>query len=97
MLTIRDAQLQAMTHSTPAVLPCPLTDACIELELVGEDGAPIAGAAYRVVLPDGRVIEGALDRRGTARVEAIPRGVCSVSFPELDRDAWERIDARPLR
>lgn len=60
----------------------------IEIELVGEDDAPIPDVRYALKLPGGKVMEGALDAKGTARVEGIPGGVCEVSFPDLDKDAW---------
>ena len=33
--------------------------------------------------------EGTLDEKGLARVEGIPEGSCKVTFPDLDKDAWE--------
>src|SRR5690606_16567069 len=53
------------------------------LELVDVDGAPLGGERYRVDLPDGRVVEGALDAAGRARLVELPAGDCRVSFPRL--------------
>jgi hypothetical protein len=61
----------------------------IAIEMVGEDDAPIAGERYRVELPDGKTREGTLDSKGRARIEGIPSGQCKISFPKLDKDAWE--------
>jgi type VI secretion system secreted protein VgrG len=64
----------------------------IEIKLIGEDGEPISGEKYKVVLPDGAVVEGALDGEGLARVDDIPQaGRCIISFPELDREAWDPV------
>ena len=30
-----------------------------------------------------------LDEKGLARVEGIDKGMCKVSFPDLDKEAWE--------
>ncbi len=67
--------------------PAPTTD-WIEVRLVGEDGAPIAGERFVVVLPDGSQREGTTDSDGLARLDNIASGNCRVSFPDLDRDAW---------
>jgi hypothetical protein len=61
----------------------------IEIELVGEDGEPIPGERYRVKLPDGSVDKGTLDHNGWARVAGFAEGQCTISFPDLDQDAWE--------
>ena len=63
----------------------------IEIELVGEDDEPIPGEKYKVTLSDGRVAEGTLDQNGFKRLEGIPAGNCQVTFPKLDKDAWEKI------
>lgn len=60
----------------------------IEIRLEDGAGRPVPGALYRVVLPDGRQIEGRLGEDGTAGVEGIDPGDCEVTFPELDGDAW---------
>jgi len=61
----------------------------IEIELVDEDGAPVPGEKYEITLPDGSVKTGTLDAVGIARVERIDPGSCKVTFPNLDKDAWE--------
>ncbi|MBI4586171.1 MAG: carboxypeptidase regulatory-like domain-containing protein [Planctomycetes bacterium] len=61
----------------------------IEIELVDEDGQPVPGLKYRVTLPDDSVAEGTLDGKGFARIEGIPAGNCKITFPDLDKDAWE--------
>lgn len=62
----------------------------ITIRLVDDDERPVAGARYRVKLPDGEVREGTLDANGIAHVEGIDPGECEVGFPEYDREAWER-------
>lgn len=66
----------------------------IAIRLVGEDDAPIPNEKYAVLLPGGTLREGTLDEQGTARVENIPSGVCSVSFPDLDKDAWTPVETQ---
>jgi hypothetical protein len=64
----------------------------IEIELVGEDDKPIPGERFEVVMPDGTVASGTLDVNGKARVEGIePGSTCKVSFPALDKEAWEKV------
>jgi hypothetical protein len=72
-----------------AVQPCPLV--WIEIELVDEKNQPVSGEEYRIELTDGSVAEGTLDSQGKARHDGIPPGSCKVTFPNLDKEAWERI------
>ena len=63
----------------------------IELQLVYEsNGLPVAGMAYEVTLPDGQTVAGgSTDDQGVARVDNIDPGSCQISFPGLDKEAWE--------
>ena len=63
----------------------------IEIEMVGEDDEPIPGEKYKITLPDDSVAEGTLDEKGAARVEGFEKGTCKVCFPDLDKEAWEKI------
>jgi len=65
----------------------------IEIELVGEDDKPIPGEKYRVTLPDNSVDEGTLDSQGYARVEGFEKGSCKITFPDLDKEAWEFVSS----
>ena len=60
----------------------------IEIHLIGEDGRPIPGEAYRIELPDGSVRDGRLDADGLSRVDDVDLGTCLVTFPNLGKEAW---------
>lgn len=63
----------------------------IEIELVGEDGTPIAGERFEVKAPDGNTIRrGTTDAEGKGRVSVPEPGNCQITFPDLDQRAWER-------
>ena len=64
--------------------------AWIEIELVDEEDEPVPGEKYEVKLPDGSVAKGTLDGDGFARIEGIDPGTCEITFPNLDKDAWEK-------
>ena len=64
----------------------------IEVQLVGEDDKPIPYEKYAIILPGGAVRTGTLDEDGRARVEGIPSGTCTVSFPDLDQEAWTEVE-----
>jgi hypothetical protein len=69
--------------------PKPVEDlSWIGVELLGEDGSPIAAEAYRIKLPDGSVREGRLGSNGRAIERGIAPGQCVITFPELDREGW---------
>ena len=61
----------------------------IEVELLDDDDKPVPGERFQIELPDGRTVSGTLDQNGHARVEGIQPGSCKVTFPNLDKDAWE--------
>ncbi len=61
----------------------------IKLKLVDEEGKPVPGELYKVTLPDGRVASGSLNEKGEAEVKGIDPGSCKITFPNLDKDAWE--------
>ncbi len=61
----------------------------IELQMVDEADEPVAGIEYEVTLPDGSVATGTLDSNGFARIEGCEPGQCEITFPGLDKDAWE--------
>lgn len=65
--------------------------AWIEIKLVDMNGDPVAGEKYKLELPDGSTKEGSLDDQGMARETGIDPGSAKVSFPDLDKDAWEGI------
>lgn len=53
----------------------------IEIELLADDGTPLAGEPYRLVLPNGSVEEGKLDSSGRVRVAELDDGSCELSLP----------------
>jgi hypothetical protein len=61
----------------------------IEIRMVAPDGKPVPGLAFRIDLPDGTFKEGVLDGEGRARYDGIEAGQCRITFPTLDKDAWE--------
>lgn len=65
----------------------------IEIELVDERNEPVPGAKYCVTLPDGETVaEGTLDEKGWARVKGFEPGECKITFPDLDKNAWEFVE-----
>jgi type VI secretion system secreted protein VgrG len=63
----------------------------IEIELFDDEKAPVAGEPYRVTLADGTTVaDGTLDEQGFARVDHIDPGTCKVTFPNLDKEMWDR-------
>jgi hypothetical protein len=70
---------------------CPLHENhFVKLRLVDEDGNALADQVFVVKTPDGKDVVGLTDAQGFGEVPGIPAGQCSIRFPLLDRDAWEK-------
>jgi hypothetical protein len=63
--------------------------AWIEIVLVDMDGNPMPGVKYRITPPSGEPKEDFLNEYGQGGYFEIEPGTCKVSFPDLDKDAWE--------
>lgn len=61
----------------------------IEVALRDSEGNPCAFERYRLLLPNGRSVNGFLDEQGQAHYVG-PPGEYDVEFPDLDREAWDR-------
>lgn len=61
----------------------------IEIELIDEEDNPVPGERYKITLPNGKVAQGTLNGDGFARIEGIDPGTCQITFPKLDKAAWE--------
>lgn len=61
------------------------------LKLLDQDGKPVTGRAFKVVLPDGEERTGVTDHDGAARIEGFARGgTAKISFPAFDQRDFER-------
>ncbi len=62
----------------------------IGIELLDDNGEPLAGERYVVQLPDGtKVARGYTDKEGKAEIKGIDPGSCQVTFPDLDGMTWD--------
>ena len=61
----------------------------VEIQMLDEEGKPVAGEPYQIKLPDGTVDSGTTDGSGVARVEGIDPGSCQITFPNRDQEAWQ--------
>lgn len=62
----------------------------VELQIVDEQGRPIAFQKLTVTDSSGAVLTAYSDSTGIARLGGIAAGECSVTIPGLDGDSWER-------
>ncbi|HEX7154488.1 MAG TPA: carboxypeptidase-like regulatory domain-containing protein [Thermoanaerobaculia bacterium] len=60
----------------------------IEVELLDDEGQPIADEAYVVELPDGSQKTGRTGADGRARIDGVDPGTAKVSFPDLDKKLY---------
>ncbi len=61
----------------------------VKIKLVDEEGNPVPGVSYKVTTPDGRTASGSTDKEGKGEVKNIDPGNCKITFPKLDKEAWE--------
>jgi hypothetical protein len=61
----------------------------IEIILVDAEGKPMPGVKYRITPPGGAPVEGRLNEHGQAGLYQIEPGNCKITFPDLDREAWD--------
>jgi hypothetical protein len=63
--------------------------AWIEIILVDNEGKPMPGVRYRITPPGGAPVEGRLNEFGQAGLYQIEPGNCKITFPDLDKEAWD--------
>ena len=56
----------------------------VEFQLLNDLEQPIANEKFVLTLPDGKIINGVLDGEGRVHVADVPRGSCSIKFPDLE-------------
>jgi len=61
----------------------------VEMEVVDDDGRPMAGRGYVCMLPDGTLQTGTLDRGGRVRFEGIDPGNCAFSLTDFHAADWD--------
>ena len=62
----------------------------VDVQLIDEEGEPVAGARYILKITDGSKRAGTLDASGRVRVTNIDPGTCEVWFPDFDASEWSR-------
>ena len=69
--------------------PNPMTSHWVEVMLVDDEDRPVGGVAWKIVGNDGVEYGGTLDDTGMVRVEGLDATQVTISFPDLDRRAWQ--------
>ena len=60
------------------------------MRLYDDNGMPLVGERYIVVLPDGETVaRGTTNRDGEAEIRGIEPGSCEIKFPALDASTWQ--------
>ena len=80
----------ANQQGTTATVVSPDKTSWVEIELVDDQGQPVADETYQVRLSDGSLFIGTLDDRGQARIEGIDPGTCQITFPNRHSTDWKR-------
>ena len=82
------AQAPAPPSSPPPKPAKVVKEGWIEIEVTDELGQPRTGDAYRLQLPDGRVLEGTVGPGGMVSVHGIDPGSAKLTLTSLDGRAW---------
>jgi HEAT repeat protein len=77
----RAAAKRALANAAGNAAPSPRND-WIAFDVLDFDGAPVADARYRLVLPDGVTRSGTTDERAVVRDDTVPGGSCSLVIDE---------------
>jgi hypothetical protein len=82
-------------ESSPGIIQAELPAvAWLEIELVDDEGRPLAGEPYKIVPGDGsEPKEDFLDNEGFARIHGLSPGSCKVIFPRRDSACLEPLPA----
>jgi hypothetical protein len=81
-----DPSWAGWTGPSSSPLPPAQAPTWVDVRLLDQSGAGVAGEKYEIELPNGDVAQGFLQPDGTAHVDGIiPAGDCKICFPELDK------------
>src|SRR5579859_456584 len=67
----------------------------IGIVLVDQDGTPVPGRPYRVILPDGSTQDGTLDAHGAAMITGLKPGNCRIQCPYVEPRAETTYTVQP--
>lgn len=91
-----EAPIEPEEEPTEAEAPtAATTTSWLTIELLDEEGQPLAGAAYTVSRNNRVVREGRLDEQGQARIEGLEAGRYSLTFPDFDAGDWDSAETPP--
>lgn len=63
----------------------------IGIELKDDKGNPRAGEPYEIELDDGKVMGGALDSEGKAKLVGLDPGSAKIRFPRIEKSEWRQL------
>lgn len=81
---------ESKTNSSEDVSKAAEEKTFVEVELLddGDPPQPVPNARFRVVFDDGQVFEGTTDSSGKGRVDGVPLGKATITFPDIDAKSW---------
>lgn len=84
--TLRPIAVASATYAaiTPSALRKLKDEGWIEIAFVDGGGEPVADVAFDLRLADGQTQSGKTSKMGSARLEGVTPGECTVSFPTID-------------
>jgi hypothetical protein len=75
-------------EAAPPPRRAPVVDGWIEIEITDEEGNVRGGDAYKLELPDGRVLSGRISSSGLISLHGIDPGVAKFTLTSLDTKRW---------
>jgi hypothetical protein len=75
-------------EAAPPPRRAPVVDGWIEIEITDEEGHVRGGDAYKLELPDGRVVSGRISSSGLISLHGIDPGTAKFTLTSLDTKRW---------
>ena len=87
----RDTTYSGQQAEADAIERGPVEGHWISFRLVDEEGTPVPGEYFEVMMPNDKVISGTLDLNGYRRLWVPEPGDCQVGFPRLAPEDWTKV------
>ena len=90
-----DAPAEEVLGPDPSKDAAPRSKTWIGVVLVDQDGTPVPGRAYRIIMPDRATADGVLDSNGAAMIRDLDPGNCQIWCPYVEPRGATSYEVKP--